>query len=267
MMKKTLVLSVAAATFMTAVVAFIPATLIESAVNPRFMPTTRLQVTGGTIWAGTANVIVAGATPQLQDVPLEIPVKWSVAPSSLLRLRLGFDVIASGRQFNGSWTAEAGLFDLQLRNMDVTIAMELLARIRRELSLFQPRGEFQLTSVGPAFTVDYAAPHAMAGRLNFAANHIRIQSIGGLPISAPLGSYHGNLMFEPQRVSYQIEKSSGMLALNGGGHVVLGKTNEFRYQGFASAPAGSPAWVASLLGRVGRLAPDGRVNIDYKTSW
>jgi hypothetical protein len=107
----------------------------------------------------------------------------------------------------------------------------------------------------------------MAGRLNFAANHIRIQSIGGLPISAPLGSYHGNLMFEQQRVSYQIEKSSGMLALNGGGHVVLGKTNEFRYQGFASAPAGSPAWVASLLGRVGRLAPDGRVNIDYKTSW
>jgi hypothetical protein len=266
-MKKPLVFGVAAAAFVAAVVAFIPATTIESAVNQRLAPTARLQVTGGTIWSGAAVVSLLGATRSAQDNSLDVPVKWSFAPSSLLRLRLGFDLVFNGRLLSGTSLAEAGIVDLQLRNMDVKIAMDILARLRRELSLFKPSGEFQLTSAGSTLNIDYASPHAMTGQLNFAANRIRVQSIGGLPVGAPLGSYSGKLSFEGQRIAYQIEKSSGILALTGGGHVVLGKANEFRYQGFASALPGSPVWVASALGSFGRLSPDGRVNIDYKTNW
>ncbi len=266
-MKKSVVLSAAAAAFFVAIIAFIPATVIEGSVNQRLMSEARLQITGGTIWSGNGTLVFAGAGPGVQDARFEVPLKWSFAPASLLRLRLGVDVATSGRQLSGTATAEAGLFDLQLRNTDIKIGMELLARIRRELSLIKPSGELQFISAGHALTIDYAAPHAMAGRMNFAATQVRVRAIGGLPISAPLGSYSGNLVFEGQRVAYQIEKSSGILALTGGGHVVLGKTNEFRYQGFAAALPGSPVWVASVLGSFGRLSPDGRVNIDYKTNW
>jgi hypothetical protein len=107
----------------------------------------------------------------------------------------------------------------------------------------------------------------MAGRLSFAVNRFRVRAIGGVPLGAPLGSYRGHLIFNGQRIVYQIETSSGLLSLIGGGHVVLGKPNEFHYQGFGAALPGSPSWLANTIGTLGRATPDGRVSIDYKTNW
>jgi hypothetical protein len=255
--------------FAVALVAFVPAGVIEAPLNQRLAPSARIQVSGGTIWSGAGTLTLTSGNRDVRanDSKVDVPLKWSFAPTSLARLRLGFDVVATGPTINGAATVEAGLLSMQVRNADLKAALDALAKINRDLSVFKPGGELQLLSAGNSISVDYAAPFAMAGRLNFAASRIRVQSFAGLPIGVPLGSYSGNMVFDGQRINYQIEKSSGLLALNGGGHVVLGKTNEFRYQGFASTLPGSPVWVASLLGNLGRASPDGRVNIDYKKNW
>ena len=184
-----------------------------------------------------------------------------------MRLRIGVDVEATGRHVFGKTTVEAGVLSVQLRKADLHLAMESLSQLNRDIAFLRPAGEVQFLSDGHSLKIDYAAPHAMAGRLNFAANRVRVQASAGIPLSVPLGSYGGHMVFDGQRVVYQIEKSSGLLSLNGGGHVVLGKQNEFKYQGFAAALPGSPDWLASTLGGLGRATPDGRVNIDYKTNW
>jgi hypothetical protein len=250
--------------FAVAVVAFIPASLGEAPLNQRLAPSARMQTSVGTVWSGSGTLIISDGNRAAQ---VEIPLKWSFAPLSLARLRLGFDVLATGPAVNGSVTVETGVLSLQVRNVELKATIEALAKINRDLSVFKPGGELQFSTAGNAVSIDYAAPHAIVGRLDFAASRVRVQSVAGLPIGVPLGSYSGNMVFEGQRVNYQIEKSTGLLALTGGGHVLLGKSKEFRYQGFASTIPGGPVWLASLLGSLGRASPDGRINIDYKTNW
>jgi hypothetical protein len=262
--------------FVVAVLALLPASIFESPLNNALAPGAQIRNSSGTIWSGSALVQLNGSQPPGQNPgqrgsraspAIEVPITWSFAPTSLMRLRLGFDVFATGRHVLGKTTVEAGILSVQLRSVDLRLAMESLSQLNHDMAFLRPSGEVQFSSDGHALQIDYFSPNAMAGRLNFAANRVRFQAIAGIPVSVPLGSYGGHLIFNGQRIVYQIEKSSGFLSLNGGGHVVLGKPNEFQYQGFAGALPGSPVWLASTLAGLGRATPDGRVTIDYKTNW
>jgi len=261
-----------------ALLAFIPANMIESLINKRLAPGAQLTGISGTIWSGAATMQIAEAGQQINAEAgrqinaarggrIEIPLTWSFAPTSLLRLRLGADVMASGRALSGKARVEAGLLSMRLRDADIKAAMESLGRLHQNFSMLKPGGELQIRSSGAPLSIDYLAPHAMSGRLDFAAANVRVRSIAGLPIAVPLGSYGGHMVFDGQRVNYQIEKSSGLLALTGGGHIALGNSREFHYKGYAAALPGSPVWLAQMLGSFGRTSPDGRASIDYKTNW
>ncbi len=269
MKRRTFVL-VGVVAFVSATITYLPASLFESPLNKLLSTNAQLRNMGGTIWSGTALVQLNGGQTagQLRSTPaIEAPIQWSFAPTSLMRLRLGFDVVATGRHVLGKTTVEAGLLSVQLRNADLRIAIESLSQLNKDIAFLRSAGELQFLSEGHTLQVEYASPHAMLGRLNFAASRVRIQALPGVPLSVPLGSYSGHLVFNGQRIVYQIEKSSGLLSLNGGGHVVLGKPNEFKYQGFGAALPGSPVWLANTIGTLGRATPDGRVSIDYKTNW
>jgi len=269
-MKTRTVALTGAAALAIALIAFVPAKMLESTLNKRLAPGAQLTGINGTIWSGAATMQIAAAGKQISVATgerVDIPFTWSFAPTSLLRLRLGADVVATGRALNGKARVEAGLLSVQARNADLKAAMEALGRLHQNFSVFKPGGEVQILSSSTPLKIDYMAPHAMAGRLDFAATNVRVQSIAGLPIAVPLGSYGGHMVFEGQRVNYQIEKSSGLLALTGGGHIALGNTREFQYKGYAAALPGSPIWLAQALGSFGRTSPDGRASIDYKTNW
>jgi hypothetical protein len=270
--RRTLVI-VGVVAFVCATVTFFPASLFESQVSKLLSPNAQLRNTSGTIWVGAALLQLSGSQLPTQaegrarsTAAIEVPIQWSLAPTSLIRLRLGFDVVATGRHVLGKTTVEAGLLSVQLRNANLRLAIESLALLNRDIAFLRPAGEVHFLTDGHALRIDYASPHAMQGRLNFSANRVQVQAIAGIPLSVPLGSYGGHMVLEGQRIVYQIEKSSGLLSLDGGGHVVLGKPNEFKYQGFAAALPGSPAWLANTLGTLGRATPDGRVSIDYKTN-
>jgi len=258
------------AAFSIALTVFIPANMVASLINKRLAPSAQLTGISGTIWSGAATVQIAEAGQQISAARsdrIEIPLTWSFAPSSLLRLRLGADVVASGRALSGKARVEAGLLGMRLRDADIKAAMESLGRLHQNFSILKPGGELQIRSSGAPLSINYLAPHAMSGRLDFAAADVRVRSIVGVPIAVPLGSYGGHMVFDGQRVNYQIEKSSGLLALTGGGHIALGNSREFHYKGYAAALPGSPVWLAQMLGSFGRTSPDGRASIDYKTNW
>jgi hypothetical protein len=256
--------------FITAVIALIPARIFELALNKALAPGAQVRNTSGTIWSGSASVQLDGGQfpRQSPSTPaIEVPIQWSFAPTSLMRLRLGFNIVATGRHLLGKTTVEAGLLSVQLRNVDLRLAIESLSQLNKDIAFLRPAGELQFLSEGHSLQIDYLSPNAMAGRLNFKVSRVRVQAIAGIPLGVPLGSYGGHLIFNGQRIVYQIDKSSGLLSLNGGGHVVLGKPKEFKYQGFAAALSGSPVWLANAIGTLGRATSDGRVSIDYQTTW
>ncbi len=241
--------------FIASVIALIPARIFESALNKALAPVAQVRNTSGTIWSGSASVQLDGGQVlrQSPSTPaIEVPIQWSFAPTSLMRLRLGFNIV---------------VLSVQLRNVDLRLAIESLSQLNKDIAFLRPAGELQFLSEGHPLQVDYLSPNAMAGRLNFKVSRVRVQAIAGVPLGVPLGSYGGHLIFNGQRIVYQIEKSSGLLSLNGGGHMVLGKPNEFKYQGFAAALSGSPVWLANAIGTLGRATSDGRVSIDYQTTW
>lgn len=272
-MKRRTVVIVGLCAFVVATVALFPAIIIESPVNRALSllaTNPQLRNVSGTIWSGAALVQLKGsrASSQSQATPaLDVPISWSFAPTSMLRLRIGLNVTATGRHLSGKTTVEAGMLSVNLRNTDLRLSIEGLSHLNGDIAVLRPSGDVQFISDGHTLQINYASSHEMAGRLSFAVNRFRVRAIGGVPLGAPLGSYRGHLIFNGQRIVYQIETSSGLLSLIGGGHVVLGKPNEFHYQGFGAALPGSPSWLANTIGTLGRATPDGRVSIDYKTNW
>jgi hypothetical protein len=291
MMQKRWLIAFGVSVLVVAGIAFIPASLIQSQLNARALNVS-MRDASGTVWIGRGVlVIVPGDARNItnrdanRNNQLVIPLQWSIAPLSLLRGRLGFDVSAnatanasananananankSARAVKGSLTAEVGFTNLQIRNADLTLAMEELARLSRDAALFKPAGSARILSATEPVRIDYRAPHNMHGNIKLNANDVRMRAGALFGLSVPLGSYAGLVTFKDQRIDYRIDESKGMLALSGSGHITRDATREFRYDGFASTLPGSPVWLLGALSSVGKLTSDGRVKIDVNTKY
>jgi hypothetical protein len=250
----------------TGAVLFLPAQLAEPMLNRKLANQASVQITGGTLWSGNTLLVIGGANNR-RDKSAEVPLTWSFAPMSLLRLRAGFDVTANGASLRGRTRVEAGVLNVQLRDIDVRFNLALINRLNANVGILKPSGEAHFTSPESALRINYGPPNDMDGSLAVKVDNVRVAAFAGLPLSVPIGSYAGSLKFDKQRINYNIDKSSGLLGLTGGGHIEFGSKREFRYQGFASALPGSPVWLAGTLGNLGRASPDGRVSIDQNINW
>jgi hypothetical protein len=254
--------------------AFIPASLLEGAVARRNLSLV-LTNTTGTVWSGSAMLLVADSpqaarTPQANRTALRVPITWSFAPTSLARARLGFDVTAGNdalRDIAGTAVVEAGVTDVAIRKADMRLSMAALARVSRDVALFRPTGLVHVRSGERTVTIDYRAPHNMAGEVRLNANEVRLRAAALLGLSVPLGSYAGRVTFAGQRIDYRIDESKGVLALTGSGHVTRDANREFHYDGFATPLPGSPPWLLGALSGLGRITPDGRVKLDVKAKY
>ncbi len=258
-------------------VLFVPATVIVNLIDERLAPRVVLQAVDGTIWSGRATVAImpvqpGSGTAKRPNAPkpralLQVPLTWSFAPTSLLRGRFGADIRLQSSDLSGKLRAEAGLFNLQVRDADVSASMEALARVNQELGMWKPNGRIEAISTDDAVTIGYAAPHPMSGTLKLSVSDVRLRAGALLGLAVPIGSYAGTVKFTGERIDYRIDSSKGALALTGGGHITRDANRELRYEGFASTLPGSPTWLLGALTSVGRVTPDGRVNINVKTRW
>ena len=274
-MRRGVLIAVGLAALLIAGLVFFPATVIVNLIDERLAPRVVLQAVDGTIWSGRAAVAImplpAGGTMSRRGTApralLQVPLEWSFAPSSLLRGRLGADVRMQSSELSGKLRAEAGVFNLQVRDADISASMAALARVNQELGLFKPSGRIEAISTDDAVTIGYAAPHPMSGTLKLSVSDVRLRAGALLGLSVPIGSYAGAVKFTGERIDYRIDSSKGALALTGGGHITRDANRELRYEGVASALPGSPTWLIGALASAGRLTPDGRVNINVKTRW
>ncbi len=260
-MNKRILIAIGVASFLFAACVFIPATFIEAPVNARLGDQASFRVTGGTIWSGTG--IFSLGNIRTRQASQEIPFSWSFAPSGLFGLRLSADVVANGALVRGSARVGAGVSNLKISRADLVTSLEIATRMNANLALLRPSGEIRTITQDDSVTISYSNTPSINGRLFINANDVRLRTV----TPQIFGSYEAQLTFDDQRINYNINKSSGMLNIFGSGTVAWVSVREFRYQGFASTTRAAPNWLPATLLTVGRLTPDGRINIDYKTSW
>ncbi len=276
-MKRGVFIAVGLLTLFIASVVFVPASVVINLVDERLAPRLLLQSVEGTIWSGRANVSLMplpppGAASKRASTAkprplLQVPVTWSFAPTSLLRGRFGLDLRMQSAELSGKLRAEAGLWNLQVRDADVSASMDALSRVNQDLGMFKPTGRIEAISTDDAVTVGYAAPHPMSGTIKLSVSDVRLRAGALLGLAVPIVSYAGTVKFSGERIDYQIDSSKGMLSLTGKGHITRDANRELHYDGVAAPLPGSPAWLLGALASAGRLTPDGRVNINVKTRW
>jgi hypothetical protein len=260
-MKLKWLISIGVVTAFIAALAMIPATSLERMINQRLGDSGALRVSSGTIWVGSGTLFLGAPNTRLPQ--LEIPLRWSFAPTGLLRGRLAFDVIADGKPLKGILRVGAGFSNVDIRDADLMTSLEVMGRFHRNLALLRASGDIALRSesAGESLTINYAAPHLANGKLRLAAREVRLRTIS----NDAFGSYDAALIFAGQDIRYVIDKSTGMLALKGDGLIALGGTRQFRYKGVATVARSAPPWLSAALLAVGRPSLDGRFNIDYQT--
>ncbi len=282
-MKRGVFIAVGLLALFIASVVFVPASVVVNLVDERLAPRLLLQSVEGTIWSGRANVSLmplpppsaasnaGGASKRASTAKprplLQVPVTWSFAPTSLLRGRFGLDLRMQSTELSGKLRTEAGLWNLQVRDADVSASMDALSRVNQDLGVFKPAGRIEALSTDDVVTIGYAAPHPMSGTIKLSVSDVRLRAGALLGLAVPIGSYAGTVKFTGERIDYQIDSSKGMLSLTGKGHITRDANRELHYDGVAAPLPGSPTWLIGALVSAGRITPDGRVNINVKTRW
>jgi hypothetical protein len=262
-MKKRVIILVGVLSFALFGIAFAPASVIEGRVNARLGDMGSLKVEGGTIWSGRG--VFYWGTPRSRQSPdpqIALPLQWSFAPSTILQLRLGADIRATGDALSGTARVAANGRNVKISNADLKTSMDVVARLFRQLAFTRPSGEVHARTNGESLIVAFAAPLNAQGKLGVAVRDLKLRNITG----QVFGTYEGNVAFEGARINYAIDNAKGMLVLGGSGNVDLA-ARQFQFAGSASTDRFAPVWLPQALQAVGKLGSDGKVAIDYKTNW
>lgn len=256
---------IACAAFVLGAVAFAPARLLEGPARAALAPSGDLINTVGTVWAGS-GVLVLGALGQQgggNGRGVNVPIAWQFAPTSLFKLRLGFDVIAKSDAISGIARAGIGVTNIDISGADIKADASFISALNNLIAFAGPRGTLQLkTNVGESVTFAYRGPISVGGKLTAQADNLALRTL----FAQPVGSYEININFRDNLAEYSFVKSSGLLAFDGGGQVQWLPRREFAYNGTAKASPQAPLLFAALL-PLGRPTLDGRIRIDYKGGW
>jgi hypothetical protein len=227
---KIILAVVAIAAFALGAIAFAPARLLEGPARAALAPSGDLVNTVGTVWSG-GGVLVLGQQTGRRGV--NVPISWQFAPTSLFKLRLGFDVIAKSDAISGVAHAGIGFRNIDISRADIKADASFISALNNLIAFAGPRGTLQLkTNVGESVTFAYRGPISVGGKLNAQADNLALRTLFAQPV--------GQVQWLPRR--------------------------EFVYNGTAKASSQAPLLFAALL-PLGRPTLDGRVRIDYKGGW
>lgn len=261
-MKLKWLIIVGIVTAIIAGIAMMPATVLENPVNQRLGNQASFRVTSGSVWSGAGMLTWRGTNPRL--APLEIPLNWSWAPSTLTLGRMSFDIQLQGRVVRGQVRVGGGLQNVIISQANLDSSLEVVSRFHRNMQQLRTSGDINFKSRG-ALSIGYASPLHMQGDVLATVNNVRLRSIS----NDAFGNYEGKLMFSGSAIRYQVDNSSGMLQLNGNGLITLGTSGsrQFSYKGTAGTSRTAPFWLPAALLAVGTPALDGRFAINYKTNF
>ncbi len=260
-LKPKIILTVLAViAFLLGAISFAPARLLDGPAHAALAPYGDLTNTVGTLWSGS-GVLVLGQHGSGRNI--SVPITWQFAPTSLAKLRLGFDVIAKSDSISGVARAGIGFRNIEINNANINVDANFISAFNNLIAYAGPRGTLRLkTNETESVVFAYRGPISVSGKLVAIADNISLRTL----FAQPIGSFETNIYFRDNLAEYSFVKSTGLLALDGGGQVQWLPSREFAYNGTAKASPQAPLLFAALL-PLGRPTLDGHVRIDYKGGW
>ena len=222
---------------------FAPATWLAQAVERATAGQVQLAQARGTVWRGTAQLVLTGGAESRDQAALPGHVQWRLAPrwngaaatlaadcctQTPLQLRLAL-----------RW----GGASLQVGNGQSQWPAALLTGLGTPWNTLQPQGRLVLRTEDLAF--DWSAGRlALAGKAGMEA----LQMSSRLSTLRPMGSYRLDLTGGASP-SLELKTQQGPLLLTGSGQWV---GQRLRFTGEASAAEGHEAQLSNLLNIIGR---------------
>lgn len=261
-MKMSRLLLIGLGAFVVGLVVFMPASLLEPAVNRLLAGRGQFVAATGTIWSGQ------GALTWREPVlPTPLKIDWQFDPLALLRLAVGVRLHVESPMFSGQTTVAVGWGHLHLHQVDLTADSSLLAPLNPVMAVLSPQGSIRLhTAAGERLRFDWVVPLTYMGRLEAAISDLRLPQFS----SQPLGSYDLRLTLNDQQIDYVASDAGGqpnMLSVTGNGRVILTQRKQFSFTGTLAAATHAPPALGVALQSIGRPAGNGKFTLDYRDSW
>lgn len=229
---------------LTATVVFAPARWLAGAVQQLSGEQVRLVDARGSVWKGSAQLVLAGGEGSSAAVALPGVLAWSIRPTwGGLRGQISSDCCTPTPL---QWAAEPagwGGLHFTLADGQSQWPADLLVGLGTPWNTVQPQGQLVVTSQG--FGAQWAEGRlSMEGRVQFDAT----QMSSRLSTIAPMGSYrltlHGGA---PSHIA--LTTLEGSLQLSGQGQWV---GQRLRFEGEASASPDRVEALSNLLNILGR---------------
>ncbi|MDO5086305.1 MAG: type II secretion system protein N, partial [Comamonadaceae bacterium] len=203
----------------------------------------------GTIWNGSARLLLSGGAGSRGRMALPGRVQWQLRPHGLgLRLQLRADCCTPHGALAASVTPRWGGARVALGDTTSVWPAALLTGLGTPWNTVQPEGDLTLQT--EAFSLEWLAGRAtVGGRAQFTARQVASR----LSPLKPLGSYHLTLTggAAPTLALQSLEGSA--LRLSGNGQWV---GTRLRFTGEAQAAPGTEAQLFNLLNILGRRQGD-----------
>ena len=227
-------------------VLFAPARWLAAAVYEGTSGRVQLVEARGTVWTGSARLLLAGGAGSRDIAALPGHIDWRLRPGWLaLNLQLSADCCTTSplqARLSRSWAGTA----LQVADTTSQWPANLLAGLGTPWNTVQAEGSLQLATRG--LSVEW-----FEGRLAVGGN-ADLSALGmssRLSTLKPMGSYRLRLMGGSGGSTAALELSTleGSLQLSGSGRWI---GSRLRFQGVASAAPEREAALANLLNIIGR---------------
>jgi len=202
----------------------------------------------GSVWTGSARLVLAGGAGSQDSAALPGRVQWRLRPALTgLSAQVSADCCTRAGPLALHASPRWGGAHVALADGESALPAALLAGLGTPWNTLQPQGELALATHG--LRIDWAAGRmSVAGQAEVTARHLSSR----LSTLHPLGSYRLALQ-GGDAVALALSTLEGGLQLSGSGRWVGAR---LRFSGEARAAPGLEARLANLLNIIGRRQGD-----------
>jgi general secretion pathway protein N len=228
---------------LAALIVFAPASWLAAALQRASNSQILLHDPRGTVWEGSAQLVLTAGPGSTDAAALPGRVAWSLRPRwDGLSLRLSA-ACCTPRPLAASLRWRPGRLRLDLEESDLRWPAAVLSGLGTPWNTLQFEGEMHMTS--RALSVEWSAGRlAVEGQAELTAQNLSSR----LSTLRPMGSYRITLQ-GGTAPTLRLHTIEGSLQLTGGGQWV---GRRLQFQGEASAAADREAALSNLLNIIGR---------------
>jgi general secretion pathway protein N len=240
-----------------ALIVFAPASWLAAGIEAVSAGKVLLQEPRGTVWAGSAQLVLAGGDGSKDAVRLPSRLNWHMSPKWFgVAIQLDAPCCTQAAAVQVTALLDGDALAWTLKSPQTTLPAVLLTGLGSPWNTLQLAGDLQLRTEQLAGRLTGGGITQITGQAQLQANGVTT----ALSTVRPLGSYLVSTTGSTLRLETQADTGSGReaaLLLSGVGRVEQGR---FTFLGEATAAKGREDALSNLLHMIGQWQPsaDGR---------